>query len=79
MYYTVAAQGIIQLLDNLLDQRNLPGWTGLQQQNSTSASEQLLDNAEVYGQYVARALANPGDISVMSRPNIGTVHGNVVL
>ena len=75
-YYNMCltlVQGVIELLNNLLDERNLPGWSGLQEQNSPAASEQLLDNAEDYGLYVARALQTPGDVSVLSRPNIGTI------
>lgn len=72
MYITLI-QGVIELLNNLLDERNLPGWSGLQEQNSPAASEQLLDNAEDYGLYVARALQTPGDVSVLSRPNIGII------
>ncbi|XP_064407631.1 uncharacterized protein LOC135352375 isoform X3 [Halichondria panicea] len=49
------SEEVINILNNVLDKRNTEGWERLQM-DSTAESQQLLLNAELYGQYVSLAL-----------------------
>ncbi|XP_064396279.1 uncharacterized protein LOC135343205 isoform X2 [Halichondria panicea] len=49
------SEEVMNVLNNVLDERNTEGWERLQE-DSSAESQQLLLNAELYGQYVSLAL-----------------------
>jgi hypothetical protein len=48
---------LVQVIDNVLEESNNQGWDQLS--NTEEGAEQLLDNAELFGLYLAEAIASP--------------------
>ena len=71
------AQGIVDVLNNVLEESNAEGWRELQ--SMTVGSQLVLDNAERYGFYVANVIdENESDI-LFSRNNIGKQYHVIIL
>ena len=60
---------IVDVINNVLDEDNQAGWEALQLNDV--GSQALLNNAERYGLYVARATNETTDNISISRDNIG--------
>lgn len=63
---------VFGLFSNALDSRNRDSWEELQE--SESASEELLSNAEEYARLATTLLQRPGDTVRYSEDNIGKKH-----
>jgi hypothetical protein len=48
---------VVQVIDNVLEESNNQGWDQLS--STEEGAEQLLDNAELFGLYLAEAIASP--------------------
>jgi uncharacterized FlaG/YvyC family protein len=48
---------VVQVIDNVLEESNMEGWNQLS--DTEEGAEQLLDSAELYGAYLAEAIASP--------------------
>ncbi|XP_064407630.1 latrophilin-like protein LAT-2 isoform X2 [Halichondria panicea] len=71
------SEEVINILNNVLDKRNTEGWERLQM-DSTAESQQLLLNAELYGQYVSLALRSEA-VDTGNMTEITLVRQNIVL
>ncbi len=59
----------VDLLNSALDSRNRDSWLELQELES--GSEELLNNAEMYAQYLGRTLNSSNIFAKYSRDNLG--------
>jgi hypothetical protein len=60
---------IVDVLNNVLDSINVPGWLELQADNPAMGSELLLINTEKFGAYLVQSTSKP-DGELLSRRNI---------
>ncbi|XP_064407434.1 adhesion G protein-coupled receptor L3-like [Halichondria panicea] len=71
------SEEVINVLNNVLDERNTEGWESLQE-DSSAESQQLLLSAELYGQYVSLALRSEA-VDTGNMTEITLVRQNIVL
>ncbi|XP_064407205.1 adhesion G protein-coupled receptor L3-like isoform X2 [Halichondria panicea] len=71
------SEEVMNVLNNVLDERNTEGWERLQE-DSAAESQQLLLSAELYGQYVSLALRSKA-VDTGNVTEITLVRQNIVL
>ncbi|XP_064386127.1 sushi, von Willebrand factor type A, EGF and pentraxin domain-containing protein 1-like isoform X2 [Halichondria panicea] len=71
------SEEVMNIFNNVLDERNIGGWERLQE-NSAAESQQLLLSAELYGQYVSLALRSEA-VDTGNMTEITLVRQNIVL
>ncbi|XP_064386426.1 latrophilin-like protein LAT-2 isoform X1 [Halichondria panicea] len=71
------SEEVMNVLNNVLDERNTGGWERLQE-DSSAESQQLLLSAELYGQYVSSALRSEG-VDTGNVTEITLMRQNIVL